>query len=93
MEISRKIGILKKSAKQFSPQGRLTTRHITNHIIISNERQCHLRHPYFDIMVGLELSYDSQSNACDSVATGRVSNAGQITDDDPDRKGYSGRPG
>jgi hypothetical protein len=39
------------------------------------------------------LSYDPESYAGGSVATGRVSHAGQVKGDDPDKKGYPGPPG
>jgi hypothetical protein len=39
------------------------------------------------------LSYDPESYAGGSVAAGRVSHAGQVKGDDPDRKGYPGPPG
>jgi hypothetical protein len=51
------------------------------------------RYPYFDIVVGLAWSYDPESYACGSVAAGRVSLAGQVKGDDPDKKGYPGAPG
>jgi hypothetical protein len=42
---------------------------------------------------GLAWSYDHESYAGGSVATGRVSHAGQVKGDDPDKKGYPGPPG
>ena len=36
---------------------------------------------------------DAESYADSSVATGRVSHARQVKCDDPDKKGYPGRPG
>jgi hypothetical protein len=51
------------------------------------------RHSYFDVVVGLAWSYDPESYAGGSVAAGRVSHAGQIKRDDPDKKGYPGSPG
>ena len=39
-------------------------------------------------MVGLEWSNDPQGYADGSVATGRVSHAGQVKGDDPDKNGY-----
>jgi hypothetical protein len=36
--------------------------------------------------VGLEWSYNPEIYAGGSVATGRVSHAGQVKDDDPDKK-------
>ena len=38
-------------------------------------------------------SNDSESYAGGSVATGRASHAGQVKDDDPDKKRYPGPPG
>jgi hypothetical protein len=36
------------------------------------------RYPYFDVVVGLAWSYDTESYAGGSVAAGRVSHAGQV---------------
>jgi hypothetical protein len=44
-------------------------------------------------VVGLAWSNDPESYAGGSVATGRVSHAGQVKSDDPDEKGYPGPPG
>jgi hypothetical protein len=44
-------------------------------------------------VVGLAWSYDPESYAGGSVAAGRVSHAGQIKGNDPDKKGYPGPPG
>jgi hypothetical protein len=44
----------------------------------------HRRYPYFDVVVGLVWSNDPEICAGSSVATGRVSLAGQVKDDDPD---------
>jgi hypothetical protein len=44
-------------------------------------------------VVGLAWSNDPESYASGSVATGRVSHAGQVKGDDPDEKGYPGPPG
>jgi hypothetical protein len=52
-----------------------------------------LRYPYFDVVVGLAWSYDPQSYAGGSVAAGRVSHAGNVKGDDPDKKGYPDAPG
>jgi hypothetical protein len=41
-------------------------------------------HPYFDGVVGLVWSNDLESYDGGSVATGRVSLAGQVKGDDPD---------
>ena len=38
-------------------------------------------------------SYDPESYAGSSVATGRASHARQVKGDDPDKKGYPGPPG
>jgi hypothetical protein len=51
------------------------------------------RYPYFGIVVGLAWSYDPESYAGSSIATGRVSHAGQVKGDEPDKKGYPGPPG
>jgi hypothetical protein len=41
----------------------------------------------------LALSFDSERYAGGSVATGRVSHAIEVKDDDLDKVGYSGSPG
>jgi hypothetical protein len=41
-------------------------------------------YPYFDVVVGLARSNDPESYAGGSIATGRVSLAGQVKGDDPD---------
>jgi hypothetical protein len=46
------------------------------------------RYHYFDVVVGLEWSHDPESYAGGSVATGRISHAGQIKGYDPDKEGY-----
>jgi hypothetical protein len=51
------------------------------------------RYPYFDAVVWLAWSYDTESYAGGSVATGRVSDFGQVKGDDPDKKGYPGFSG
>ena len=38
-------------------------------------------------------SNDSESHAGSSLATDRASHAGQVKDDDPDKKRYPGLPG
>ena len=48
---------------------------------------------YFDVVVGLVWSNDPESYAGGSVATGRVTQAGQVKGDDPDKKGHLGPPG
>jgi hypothetical protein len=50
------------------------------------------KYPYFDVVAGLEWSYDPESYASGSVAAGRVSHAGQVKGDAPDKKGYRGPP-
>jgi hypothetical protein len=50
------------------------------------------RYPYFNAVVGLALSYDPESYADGNVATGTVSQAGQIKGDDPGTKGYPSLP-
>jgi hypothetical protein len=49
------------------------------------------RCPYFDVVVG--LAYDPERYAGGSVAAGRISHAGKVKGDDPDKKGYPGPPG
>jgi hypothetical protein len=44
----------------------------------------HRRYLYFDVVVGLAWSNDPESYAGGSVATGRVSYAGQVKGDDPE---------
>ena len=51
------------------------------------------RYRYFDKVVGLARSNDSESYAGVSVANGRVSYATQVKGGDPDRKGYHSPPG
>jgi hypothetical protein len=51
------------------------------------------RYLYFDVVVGLAWSHDPESYAGSSVATGRVSHAGQVKGNDPEEKGYPGPPG
>jgi hypothetical protein len=51
------------------------------------------RYFYLDAVVGLAWSYDPESYAGGSVAAGRVSHAGQVKGDDPDKKGYPDPPG
>jgi hypothetical protein len=51
------------------------------------------RYPYLDVVVGLVWSYDPESYAGGSVAAGRVSHAGQVKGDYPNKKGYPGPPG
>jgi hypothetical protein len=51
-------------------------------------------HRYFngDVVMWLAWPCDSESYASGSVATGRVSHAGQVKGDDPDKKRYPGLP-
>jgi len=51
------------------------------------------RYPYFDVVVGIVRSHDSESYAGGSYPTGRASHARQVKGDDPDKKGYPGPPG
>jgi hypothetical protein len=44
-------------------------------------------------VVGLVRSNDPESYTGGSVATGRVSHAGQVKGDEPHKKGYPGHPG
>jgi len=44
-------------------------------------------------VVGLGWPNDPQSSAGGSVATGRVTQAGQVKGDGPDKKGHPGPPG
>jgi hypothetical protein len=53
----------------------------------------HRRYSYFDVVVGIVWSNDPKSYVGGSVATGRVSLAGQVKGDEPDKKGYPGPPG
>jgi hypothetical protein len=61
---------------------------------LSNKKK-HLpcRYHYFDVMVEFAWSYDPESYDSSSIAIGRVSHAGQVKGDDPDKKGYLGPPG
>jgi hypothetical protein len=47
---------------------------------------------YFDVVVRLACSHDSEGYAGGSVAAGRVSHARQVKGDDPDKKGYPSPP-
>jgi len=44
-------------------------------------------------MMGLAWSYDPESYAGSSIATGRASHARQVKGDDPDKTGYLNLPG
>jgi hypothetical protein len=48
---------------------------------------------FFFVVVGHACFNDTENYAGGSVATGRVSHAGQVKGDDPDYKGYPGPPG
>jgi len=50
------------------------------------------RHPYFDVVVGLARSYEPESYAGGSLATGRVVHARQVEGYGPDKKGHPGPP-
>jgi len=51
------------------------------HVTVSHpSRKC----LHFEVVGGLEWSYDPESYAGSSVATGRVSLAGKVKGDDPD---------
>jgi hypothetical protein len=50
-------------------------------------------YPYSDAVEGLEWLNDTDSYAGGSVATRRVSHAREVKGDDPDKRGYRGRPG
>jgi hypothetical protein len=63
--------------------------HLFMYVVLQTPRS----YPYFDVVVGLAWSYDPQSYAGGSVAAGRVSHAGQVKGEDPDKKGYPGPPG
>ena len=49
--------------------------------------------PYFVVVVELAWSSDPESYAGGSVGIGRVSIAGQVKGDDPDKKRHPGPPG
>jgi len=46
-------------------------------------------YPYFDVVLELAWSKDPENCAGCRVATGRVSGAGQVKGDDPDKKGIT----
>jgi hypothetical protein len=48
---------------------------------------------HFEVVVGLAWSNDPESYTGGSIATGRVSQAGQVKGDDPDKERYPGLPG
>jgi hypothetical protein len=66
---------------------------IKNGILLNSEPPPPRRYPYFEVLVGFACSDDPERYAGDSVATGRVSHAGQVKGDDPAKKGYPGPPG
>jgi hypothetical protein len=49
-------------------------------------------YPYLDAVMGLAWSRDPENYAGDRLATGRVSNPGQVICDDREEKRYSGPP-
>jgi len=65
------------------------------HPIFTNRKHVspHQRCPYLDIVVGLARSYQPESYAGGSLATGRVSHARQVECDGPDKEGHPGPPG
>jgi hypothetical protein len=51
-------------------------------------------HPHISqLVVALAWSQDPESYTGGSIATGRVSQAGQVKGDDPDKERYPGLPG
>jgi hypothetical protein len=44
-------------------------------------------------VAGLVWSNDPESQASGSIATGRITQAGQVKGDGPDKKGHPGQPG
>jgi hypothetical protein len=58
----------------------------------STRREFPRRYPYFDVVMELAWSYDPERSAGGSVAAGRVSHAGYVKSDDPDKNGYPGPP-
>jgi hypothetical protein len=44
-----------------------------------------LRHPWFDVVMGLVWSNNLESSVGGSVATGRTSQTRQVKDDDPEK--------
>jgi hypothetical protein len=61
--------------------------------LVNRALQPHQRCPYFDVVVGLERSYELESYAGSSLASGRISHARQVKGDGPEKKGYLGPPG
>jgi hypothetical protein len=53
----------------------------------------HRRYLHFEVVVGLEWSNDPETYTGGSIATGRVSQPGQVKDDDLDKERYPGPPG
>jgi hypothetical protein len=51
------------------------------------------RYSYFDVMVGLARSCETESYADGSLATVRAFHARQVKGDGPDKKGYPGPAG
>jgi len=54
--------------------------------LVNRALQPHQRCPHFDIVVRLARSYEPESYAGSSLATGRVSHARQVKGDGPDKK-------
>jgi hypothetical protein len=52
----------------------------------------HRRYLHFEVVVRLAWSNDPESYTGGSIATGRVSQAGQVKGDDPDKERYPGPP-
>jgi hypothetical protein len=58
----------------------LSNKYILGHVNMPTPRWC----LYFDVVVGLAGSNDPESYSDGSIATGRVTQAGQVEGDDPD---------
>jgi len=61
-------------------------------IVPNNTYETPRSYPYLDVVVGFAWSYDPESYAGGSVATGSASHARQVKGDDPDKKGYPSPP-
>jgi hypothetical protein len=53
----------------------------------------HRRYLHFEVVVRLSWSNDPESYTGGSIATDKVSQAGQVKGDDPDKERYPGPPG
>jgi hypothetical protein len=65
----------------------------TVHIGKNKRSNFRIMNPYFATVVGLVWSFDPESYAGSSIATGRASHAIQVKSDDSNKKAYPDPPG